>query len=58
MCVTVLNKSSLIPNGLIITGGNDNLMCGFVPESPEPVFVETRHTNTGIKKIYIFYKLY
>jgi len=22
-------------------------MCGFLPESPEPVFIDTSHTNTG-----------
>lgn len=43
----MLKKSNLFPNGLIVTGGNDNLICGFVPESPEPIFVEKRHTNTG-----------
>lgn len=47
--IGVLPKSSILPNGLIVTGGNDKLMCGFTPESPEPVFVETRHTNTGKK---------
>lgn len=49
--ITILNKSDILPNGLIVTGGNDKLMCGFVPESPEPVFVETRHTDTGEKNI-------
>lgn len=49
--VGTLNKSDILPNGLILTGGNDKLLCGFVPESPEPVFVETRHTNTGKKSL-------
>lgn len=45
--VTILKKSDILPNGLILTGGNDKLLCGFLPESPEPVFIETSHTNTG-----------
>lgn len=49
--VTILKKSSILPNGLILTGGNDKLMCGFLPESPEPVFIETSHTNTGEKNL-------
>lgn len=55
--VIILNKSNILPNGLIVTGGNDKLLCGFVPESPEPVFIETRHTNTG-KKTLIFFLQY
>lgn len=43
----MLKKSNILPKGIIVTGGNDKLMCGFVPESPEPIFVETGHTNTG-----------
>lgn len=53
--ITMLVKSDILPSGLIITGGNDKLLCGFIPESPEPVFVETRHTNTGIKNIVYFF---
>lgn len=45
--VAILKKSDILPNGLILSGGNDNLMCGFLPESPEPVFIDTSHTNTG-----------
>uniref|UniRef100_A0A2H8TP61 Phospholipase A-2-activating protein n=1 Tax=Melanaphis sacchari TaxID=742174 RepID=A0A2H8TP61_9HEMI len=47
--IAILNKSDILPNGLILTGGNDKLMCGFLPESPEPVFIETSHTNTVCK---------
>lgn len=49
--VTILKRSDILPNGLILTGGNDKLMCGFLPESPEPVFIETSHTNTGKKNL-------
>lgn len=54
--IAILNKSDVLPNGLVVTGGNDKLLCGFLPESPEPVFVETRHTNTGEKIIIIKHK--
>ncbi|XP_050524423.1 phospholipase A-2-activating protein [Daktulosphaira vitifoliae] len=47
--VTVLKESSILPSGLIITGGNDKMLCGFLPESSEPIFVETRHKNTVCK---------
>lgn len=49
--VSILQKSDILPNGLILTGGNDKLMCGFLPESPEPVFIETSHANTGEKNL-------
>ncbi|XP_050425163.1 phospholipase A-2-activating protein [Adelges cooleyi] len=49
VCVTVLKESNSFPKGLIVTGGNDKLMCGFVVDSPEPVFIESRHTNTVCK---------
>lgn len=51
--IAILKKTQTLPNGFIVTGGNDKLMCGFVPESPEPIFVESRHTNTGKINVFI-----
>lgn len=45
--VAILKESDILPNGLILTGGNDTFMCGFFPESSAPVFLNTSHTNTG-----------
>lgn len=35
-------------NGVIISGGNDNNICVFVPDNPEPIITFKGHENTGI----------
>ncbi|XP_071118768.1 phospholipase A-2-activating protein-like [Haliotis cracherodii] len=44
--VCVVPPDDTYPNGLIITGSNDNTILAFTLESPQPVFKLTGHTGT------------
>lgn len=46
-CVCVIAPSETYPRGLIATGGNDNNICVFTMDQPQPLFTLTGHKNTG-----------
>lgn len=53
VCSTVLKNSKVLPDGLILTGSNDKLICGFTSKVPEVILIEASHKDTG-NQIYIY----
>lgn len=47
-CVCIIPPSEIYPRGLIATGGNDNNICVFSLDKPEPIFILQGHKNTGV----------
>ncbi|KAJ3585415.1 hypothetical protein NHX12_014134 [Muraenolepis orangiensis] len=45
-CVCVIAPSDTYPRGLIATGGNDNNICVFSLDQPQPLFTLQGHKNT------------
>ncbi|XP_068611928.1 phospholipase A-2-activating protein [Brachionichthys hirsutus] len=45
-CVCVIAPSETYPRGLVATGGNDNNICVFTFDRPQPLFTLKGHTNT------------
>uniref|UniRef100_A0A3P8VN20 Phospholipase A2-activating protein n=1 Tax=Cynoglossus semilaevis TaxID=244447 RepID=A0A3P8VN20_CYNSE len=45
-CVCIIPPSEIYPRGLIATGGNDNNICVFSLDKPEPIFILQGHKNT------------
>ncbi|CAL8241785.1 unnamed protein product [Merluccius merluccius] len=45
-CVCVIAPSDTYPRGLIATGGNDNNICVFTLDQPQPLFRLEGHKNT------------
>uniref|UniRef100_A0A8C4HYB8 Phospholipase A-2-activating protein n=1 Tax=Dicentrarchus labrax TaxID=13489 RepID=A0A8C4HYB8_DICLA len=46
-CVCIIAPSETYPRGLIATGGNDNNICVFTMDQPQPLFILKGHKNTG-----------
>uniref|UniRef100_A0A671YXC3 Phospholipase A2-activating protein n=1 Tax=Sparus aurata TaxID=8175 RepID=A0A671YXC3_SPAAU len=46
-CVCIIAPSETYPRGLIATGGNDNNICVFTMDQPQPLFTLKGHKNTG-----------
>lgn len=46
-CVCVIAPSDTYPRGLIATGGNDNNICVFTMDRPQPLYTLQGHKNTG-----------
>ncbi len=46
-CVCVVPPDDKYPQGLILSGSNDNNILAFSLESPEPVFKLSGHSDTG-----------
>uniref|UniRef100_A0AAR2LHM7 Phospholipase A2-activating protein n=1 Tax=Pygocentrus nattereri TaxID=42514 RepID=A0AAR2LHM7_PYGNA len=46
-CVCIIAPNETYPRGLIATGGNDNIICVFSLDRPDPLFTLKGHTNTG-----------
>lgn len=46
-CVCVIAPNETYPRGLIATGGNDNNICVFTLDRPQPLFILQGHKNTG-----------
>lgn len=47
--VLYLDPSKEFPEGLIITGGNDNIILVYRPSEPSAMLTITEHSNTGEK---------
>ncbi|CAL1590133.1 unnamed protein product [Knipowitschia caucasica] len=45
-CVCVIAPSDTYPRGLIATGGNDNNICIFTMDNPQPLYTLKGHKNT------------
>uniref|UniRef100_A0A8C4NVB1 Phospholipase A-2-activating protein n=1 Tax=Dicentrarchus labrax TaxID=13489 RepID=A0A8C4NVB1_DICLA len=45
-CVCIIAPSETYPRGLIATGGNDNNICVFTMDQPQPLFILKGHKNT------------
>uniref|UniRef100_A0AAR2LAW2 Phospholipase A2-activating protein n=1 Tax=Pygocentrus nattereri TaxID=42514 RepID=A0AAR2LAW2_PYGNA len=45
-CVCIIAPNETYPRGLIATGGNDNIICVFSLDRPDPLFTLKGHTNT------------
>ena len=45
--VCVMPPEDKYPQGLIVTGSNDNNIFAYTLDSPQPVFKLTDHTDTG-----------
>uniref|UniRef100_A0A3B3BLN7 Phospholipase A2-activating protein n=1 Tax=Oryzias melastigma TaxID=30732 RepID=A0A3B3BLN7_ORYME len=45
-CVCIIAPSETYPRGLIATGGNDNLICVFSLDRPQPLYTLQGHKNT------------
>ncbi|XP_072542884.1 phospholipase A-2-activating protein [Salminus brasiliensis] len=45
-CVCIIAPNETYPRGLIATGGNDNIICVFSLDRPDPMFTLTGHKNT------------
>ncbi|XP_034020612.1 phospholipase A-2-activating protein [Thalassophryne amazonica] len=45
-CVCIIGPSETYPRGLIATGGNDNNICIFSLDQPQPLFILRGHKNT------------
>lgn len=45
-CVCIIGPSETYPRGLIATGGNDNNICVFSLDQPQPLFMLQGHKNT------------
>ena len=46
-CVCIIAPSETYPRGLIASGGNDNNICVFTLDQPQPLFTLQGHKNTG-----------
>uniref|UniRef100_A0A669BZA0 Phospholipase A2-activating protein n=1 Tax=Oreochromis niloticus TaxID=8128 RepID=A0A669BZA0_ORENI len=46
-CVCIIAPSETYPRGLVATGGNDNNICVFSLDRPQPIFTLKGHKNTG-----------
>lgn len=46
-CVCIIAPSDKYPRGLIATGGNDNNICVFSLDQPQPLYTLKGHKNTG-----------
>uniref|UniRef100_A0AAX7UTB4 Phospholipase A2-activating protein n=1 Tax=Astatotilapia calliptera TaxID=8154 RepID=A0AAX7UTB4_ASTCA len=46
-CVCIIAPSETYPRGLVATGGNDNNICVFSLDRPQPLFTLKGHKNTG-----------
>lgn len=46
-CVCTIAPSDKHPRGLIATGGNDNNICVFSLDQPQPLYTLKGHKNTG-----------
>lgn len=46
--VVYAQPTEMFPNGLILTGSNDNLIRGFIEDEFDPVFILHGHTDTGL----------
>lgn len=46
-CVCIIAPSDKYPRGLIATGGNDNNICIFSLDQPQPLYTLKGHKNTG-----------
>lgn len=46
-CVCIIAPSETYPRGLIATGGNDNNICVFTMDQPQPLITLKGHKNTG-----------
>lgn len=46
-CVCIIAPSEKYPRGLIATGGNDNNICVFSLDQPQPLYTLKGHKNTG-----------
>lgn len=46
--VVYAKPTETFPNGLILTGSNDNLIRAFFEDESDPVFVLYGHTDTGL----------
>ncbi|XP_066245153.1 phospholipase A-2-activating protein [Euwallacea similis] len=45
-CVLYLDPTEEFPNGLVVTGGNDNIILVYKPSEPFATFTIKEHTNT------------
>uniref|UniRef100_A0A8C5I6L2 Phospholipase A2-activating protein n=1 Tax=Gouania willdenowi TaxID=441366 RepID=A0A8C5I6L2_GOUWI len=45
-CVCIIQPNETYPRGLIATGGNDNNICIFTMDQPQPLFTLKGHNNT------------
>ncbi|XP_051923054.1 phospholipase A-2-activating protein [Hippocampus zosterae] len=45
-CVCIIAPSEMYPRGLIATGGNDNNICIFTLDQPQPLYTLKGHKNT------------
>ncbi|CAG5929311.1 unnamed protein product [Menidia menidia] len=45
-CVCVISPNETYPRGLIASGGNDNNICVFTLDQPQPIFTLQGHKNT------------
>ncbi|KAL6490713.1 hypothetical protein MHYP_G00010580 [Metynnis hypsauchen] len=45
-CVCIIAPNETYPRGLIATGGNDNIICVFSLDRPDPLFTLKGHKNT------------
>ncbi|KAJ0006564.1 hypothetical protein NQD34_013837 [Periophthalmus magnuspinnatus] len=45
-CVCIIAPSDTYPRGLIATGGNDNNICVFTLDNPQPLYMLKGHKNT------------
>ncbi|XP_062850294.1 phospholipase A-2-activating protein [Trichomycterus rosablanca] len=45
-CVCIIAPNETYPRGLIATGGNDNIICIFSLDRPDPIFLLKGHKNT------------
>uniref|UniRef100_A0A3P9M9D4 Phospholipase A2 activating protein n=1 Tax=Oryzias latipes TaxID=8090 RepID=A0A3P9M9D4_ORYLA len=45
-CVCIIAPSETYPRGLIATGGNDNIICIFSLDRPQPLYTLQGHKNT------------
>lgn len=45
-CVCVIAPNDTYPRGLIATGGNDNNICVFTLDNPQPIYTLKGHKNT------------
>uniref|UniRef100_A0A668SLD6 Phospholipase A2-activating protein n=2 Tax=Oreochromis aureus TaxID=47969 RepID=A0A668SLD6_OREAU len=45
-CVCIIAPSETYPRGLVATGGNDNNICVFSLDRPQPIFTLKGHKNT------------
>lgn len=54
MCVLYLEATQEFPDGLVVTGGNDNVILVYKPGEPFASLSFKEHTNAGTQKKCIF----